>query len=91
MHNRQRRATRRLDELIADAGDHLAGIAEHAVDSAGAIQAGWATYRALGFLEACTLYDPEHAEQHLLAFEPVMRLMDGLTTRPEPTLGPIDS
>lgn len=91
MQNRQRMATRRLDELIADAGEHLTRMSAQTFDSAGALHAGWATYRALGFLEACTVFDPEHAEQLLVAFEPVMRLMDGLTTRPAVTIDPLDS
>ena len=77
----------RLDELVAEARARLRRV-ENAVDvdQADTFQAGWATSRAIGFLEACTILDPEHAEELLAAFEPVSSVVDVLDaghTRPE--------
>jgi len=72
--SRKHLAGRRLEELIAEASDRISRIS--AVDgsrSVDAFHAGWATYRALGFLEAYTIFDSESTDALMSAFEPLMQ------------------
>ena len=80
--SRKHMAGRRLEELIAEASDRISRIS--AVDGSGpldAFHAGWATYRALGFLEAYAIFDSESTDELMTAFEPLMRAIGTVSMR----------
>ena len=71
----------RLVELMAAARESLSGIAPGDNESEAAFQAGCATSRAAGFLEAVTLLDPEHADEMVSEFESVAAMVEDLRAR----------
>jgi len=86
--NRRDLAGRRLEQLIAEASDRISRIS--AVDGSGsfdAFHAGWATYRALGFLEAYAIFDSESTDELMSAFEPLMQAIDTVSIRGEDPAG----
>jgi hypothetical protein len=81
---RKHMAGRRFEELIAEASDRISRIsAADGSDSLDAFHAGWATYRALGFLEAYAIFDSEKTDELMSAFEPLIRTIGTvIDTRP---------
>jgi hypothetical protein len=81
-------AGRRLGELIAEASDRVARVsAAGGSDSFDAFHAGWATYRALGFLEAYAIFHAENTDELLSAFEPLIEAIGAASMRNQDPAG----